>query len=64
MSTPVWVGNTSEIRVSYDPPPIPMRKFDWSAARDDYDEGWPIGWGRTKDEAIADLLAQEEMWEP
>ena len=36
-------------------PPIYSRDFDWSATHDDYDEGDPIGWGRTEEEAISDL---------
>lgn len=41
-------------------PPIPDRRFDWSAVdRDTYDgEGSPIGWGRTEQDAIDDLLSQ------
>ncbi len=47
-------------------PPIPDRRFDWSAVRDGYDggddecAGDPIGWGRTEQEAIEDLLREEE----
>ncbi len=37
-------------------PPIPVRNFDWSAVFDGYDEGDPIGYGATKDEAVRDLL--------
>jgi hypothetical protein len=48
--------------------PIPERRFDWSATRDDYDgaEDSPnrgmVGYGATEAEAIADLerLYQEE----
>lgn len=51
-----------KIRTSYVYPPIPIRDFDWSAVDDDtYDgEGCPIGFGRTEEDAIADLLAQIE----
>jgi hypothetical protein len=45
-------------------PPIPDRRCDWSAVTDDYD-GAPdssnrhqIGFGRTEQEAIDDLLEQ------
>ena len=46
----------------YDPPPIPDRRFDWSAVDGDtYDgPGCPIGHGRTEEDARADLLAQME----
>jgi hypothetical protein len=36
-------------------PPIPDRRFDYSARYDGDDEG-PCGWGRTEQEAINDLL--------
>lgn len=53
-----------KIVTRYDPPPIPIRRFDWSAVSDDYEPPQPIGWGRTKDEAIADLLMQMEDDQP
>ena len=44
---------------AYDPPPIPPRQFDWSAwDSDTYEPGCPLGFGRTEQEAIDDLLAQ------
>lgn len=37
-------------------PPIPDRRFDWSAVDDDtYDGTGPVGTGATEAEAIADL---------
>jgi len=49
------------IFVKYDPPPIPDRRNDWSAVTKDYDgPGSPIGWGRTRIEAITDLVEQIE----
>ncbi len=41
-------------------PPIPIRDYDWSAVDDNtYDgEGCPIGWGRTEQAAIDDLIEQ------
>lgn len=42
-------------------PPIPTRGCDWCAYFDDLGaDGSPYGWGATEQEAIADLLAQEE----
>jgi hypothetical protein len=35
-------------------PPIPDRQFDWCAYYDN-DDGHPCGYGRTEEEAIADL---------
>jgi hypothetical protein len=46
--------------ILYDPPPIPIRDFDWSALRSDYEPGMPIGRGATEEAAVADLLEQEE----
>lgn len=56
-----------EIITNFVYPPIPDRRLDWSAVRDGYDGGDaeiggdPIGWGATEEEAIADLLIEEEM---
>lgn len=49
-----------KIVTRYDPPPIPLRQFDWSAVTDNYDLGSPIGRGHTEAEAIADLKMQLE----
>lgn len=52
---------TDPIRTEYWPKSIPIRRFDWIATRDGYDEGDPIGTGATEAEAIADLLKEEEF---
>lgn len=50
-------------RITYDPPPIPTRAFDWHATHDDYD-GAPDGTdnryfhGPTED----DVKAQVDDW--
>jgi hypothetical protein len=51
-----------KIRTHYDPPPIPLRNFDWSAVDDQtYDgPGCPVGYGATEQEAIDDLMLQIE----
>ena len=51
-----------KIKTSYVYPPIPDRSHDWCAYDDDtYDgPGSTLGWGQTREEAIADLLAQHE----
>lgn len=41
-------------------PPIPDRRWDWSAVTDNYEPGEPIGHGRTEQAAIDDLLQQLE----
>lgn len=46
------------IKTNYDPKPIPIRQFDWSAVTDDYEPGQPIGFGRTEAEAVKDLQEQ------
>ena len=38
----------------------PGRGANWQATRSSYDEGDPIGRGATPQEALADLLEQEE----
>jgi hypothetical protein len=40
-------------------PPIPIRNYDWEAVFEDYDEGGPIGYGETEQEAISDLIEIE-----
>lgn len=37
-------------------PPIPSRKFDWTATQEFYEPGDAIGRGATEDEAIKNLL--------
>src|SRR6202000_12876 len=47
-----------KIKTHNEYPPIPDRNFDWCATTDNYDgEGSPIGWGRTEEAAIEDLVA-------
>lgn len=50
------------IKTNFEYPPIPDRRFDWSAIDDEtYDgEGCPIGRGPTEQDAINDLLEQIE----
>jgi len=49
----------NKIITSYDYPPIPNRNYDWSAIREDYDEGDLIGNGKTEQDAINDLKVKE-----
>jgi hypothetical protein len=54
------------IRTTYDPKPIPDRRFDWSAVDADTYDGAPdsgararcCGYGRKEAEAVADLKEQ------
>ena len=43
-----------------DPPPIPLRDFDWCALRDDYEPGDPLGHGLSESAAVSDLLTKEQ----
>ena len=46
---------------TFDPPPIPLRQFDWKATRDGYEPGDPIGYGKTEEQSLRELQEQEEM---
>jgi hypothetical protein len=39
-------------------PPVPSRRFDWTATLDDYDAGDAIGYGATEQAAIGELMGQ------
>lgn len=58
---PTHTPDGRKIVTSFDPKPIPRRDFDWCAVTDDYDGAQdsrcPIGYGRTEDAAIADLIS-------
>jgi hypothetical protein len=41
-------------------PPIPIRTHDWVAYRDGEEEAGGYGYGATEEEAIKDLLDNEE----
>ena len=48
------------IRTEHVFPPIPDRRFDWSAVFDNYEPDCPMGIGQTEADAIEDLLALVE----
>jgi hypothetical protein len=54
------------LRIDYDPPPIPIRSFDWCVINDDTYDGAPdagpqeIGHGATKVEALQDFAERAE----
>ena len=63
------IVNGIKIHTDHVQPPIPIRDMDWSAVTDDYDcdcdqDGFfssdPVGYGRTEQDAINDLLEQLE----
>lgn len=49
-----------EIVTDFVYPPIPDRNHDWQAYRHPYNEGSMVGWGKTKELAIKNLLEQEQ----
>ncbi len=61
---PAVIINGHVIVASFDWPPIADRSLDWSAVTTDYEPGHPIGHGRTKEAAIADLLEQLDERKP
>lgn len=53
-----------DIHLSFEQPPIPLRQFDWRAMHDgDDEEPSRHGWGRTPEEALADLKRVDEDFE-
>lgn len=53
--------NTYSILTTFVNPPLPINNFDWEAVYQDSNEGDPIGYGSTQDEAIEDLLSKTEL---
>jgi hypothetical protein len=49
--------NSVRIATSFDYPPVPFREMDWAAWLDGHEEG-RVGYGASRDIAIADLLQQ------
>lgn len=52
-----------KVLTTYAPPPIPDRRFDWTAIDEETYGGElsdPVGYGRTEQEAIDDLKEQME----
>lgn len=54
-----WGDGSDVIFVEPIYPPIPSLDYSWRAFRRGYWPGYPLGTGRTRDAAVADLLAQE-----
>jgi hypothetical protein len=61
-------------RITCDPPPIPVRDYDWRAHHPDYDASWEgeeDGWvdnglkvnAATRDALIAEIDAAQDEWE-
>jgi hypothetical protein len=47
---------TKKIITSHVYPPIPLRHLDWCAYYDGEEEDQNYGWGKTKEEAVKNLL--------
>lgn len=55
-------GDNVSISTSFEPPPIPDRRHDWSATDEStYEPGAPVGEGETEVEAILDLIDKMEV---
>jgi hypothetical protein len=48
------------IITTYECSPIPIRNYDWSAVMECYEPGEPIDYGKNEQDAIDDLLCQED----
>jgi hypothetical protein len=46
------------IRTEFVYPPIPDRQYDWRAVFDGYEPGDVMGYGKTLEAAIADLIVE------
>lgn len=56
-------GNPLRIVTEYNPPPIPIRDFDWCAWYDGHEDHF-CAWGRTQAEALENLDAERvHHWE-
>ena len=53
-----------KIVTTYEPKPSHIRTLDWRAMSDSYEPGDPIGYGATKEAAIADLNSQLDELRP
>jgi hypothetical protein len=49
-----------EVVTFYNPPPIPIRAYDWCAHREGAEESGPYGYGTTRQEALTNLFNLEE----
>lgn len=59
METRFTKGRMRKIITTHDFPSIPVRNYDWSANRENYELGDLIGTGKTEQDAIDDLIRQE-----
>lgn len=55
------MADPQRIETHFDMKPIPDRNHDWSACREGYEPGDPLGYGETEREAIINLLDLEEQ---
>ncbi|NDF51146.1 MAG: hypothetical protein EB116_13850 [Betaproteobacteria bacterium] len=50
-----------KVQVRHDPPDIGTNAYDWRAVQEFYQPGDRIGWGKTREAAIKDLLEQLDI---
>ena len=55
------MGDVMKVQVRHDPPDIGTNAYDWRAVEEFYQPGDRIGWGKSKEDAIKDLLDQLGM---
>ena len=71
VSIPVTPDKHRGWTIHYDPPPIPVRSFDWTATHPDFDASWEgdeDGWvsnglqvqAATREELIAEIDAMQD----
>lgn len=53
-----------DIRTDYWRKPIPTDRFDWEAWVDGREERYGTGFGRTREDAVADLMERAESCDP
>lgn len=52
---------TTKLITTYNPPPIPIRHFDWTCIDENYEGGDIIGTGETEEAAIADYWEKKNV---
>lgn len=50
-----------KINITYEPKPIPTKRFDYCATLDGYEPGDPLAYGSTEQEATEKLLEYIEL---
>lgn len=56
------VNRKATVKIVYEYPPIPDRRFDYRAYHEGDEETGHCGWGATEAEARADLERMDDEW--